>query len=87
MPKSFFPIHLTFITWPREGSPRKHSSTWGLVNSIGHLDNPPIFKLGKLYKVFVAWERERFIILRWKQTMWIVRRRNRTMDQLAQRRN
>jgi hypothetical protein len=30
-----------------------------------------------------AWARERFIILRWQQTMWIVRRRSRTVDPLA----
>jgi hypothetical protein len=52
MPKSFSSIHLTFITWPREGSPGKHSSTWGIGLPNRTLDNPPISKFGKLHKVF-----------------------------------
>jgi hypothetical protein len=31
-----------------------------------------------------AWERDRSIILKWQQTMWIVRRRSRIVDPLAQ---
>jgi hypothetical protein len=30
-----------------------------------------------------AWARERFIILRWQQTVWKVRSRSKTMDPLA----
>jgi len=52
MPKSITPIHLTLFTWLREGLPGKHSLTWGMIHPIGHHDNPPIPKFGKLHKVF-----------------------------------
>ena len=52
MPKSLTPIHFIVFTWLREGPLGEKFLTWGMTHLIGHIDNPPIPKLGKFKRVF-----------------------------------